>query len=57
MGVSESAILKITFPKCSVRDYLAVPASEEHSRIIKETFTAMEESIWGKKGMCRIPRG
>ena len=56
-GVPESAILKITFPKCSVRDYLAVPVSEEHRRIIEEAFTAMERSVWGKKGMCRIPRG
>ena len=55
-GVPESEILTITFPKCSVRDYLAVPASEGHRRIIGEAFAAMEQSIWGKKGMCRILR-
>ena len=55
-GVPESEILKITFPRRSVRDYLAVPASEEHRRIIEETFTAMEKSVWGRKGMCAVSR-
>lgn len=55
-NVPESNILKITFPKCSIRDYLAVPASEEQRMKIEATFTEMEQTVWGKKGMCRIPR-
>ena len=55
-GVPERDILKITFPKFSVRDYLAVPASAEHREKIEAAFTIMEQGIWGKTGMCRIPR-
>lgn len=55
-GVPAGEILKITFPKCSVRDYLAVPASAEHREKIKAAFFSMEQGIWGKTGMCRIPR-
>lgn len=54
-GVSMTDILKITFPKCSVRDYLAVPASAEHCEKIEIAFIAMNQGIWGKTGMCRIP--
>ena len=55
-GVPESEIQKITFPKCSVRDYLAVPAFEEHRKKIEAAFLSMEKGIWGEMGMCRIPR-
>lgn len=55
-GIIETDILKITFPKCSVRDYLAVPASTEHREKIEAAFTAMEHGVWGENGMCRIPR-
>lgn len=55
-GVPESDILKITFPKYSVRDYLAVPSSEDHRRKIEAAFTAMEKGVWGQMGMSRIPR-
>lgn len=55
-GITETDILKITFPKCSVRDYLAVPASMEQREKIETAFTAMERGVWGENGMCRIPR-
>ena len=55
-GITETDILKITFPKCSVRDYLAVPASKEQREKIETAFTAMERGVWGENGMCRIPR-
>lgn len=55
-GISETEILKITFPKCSVRDYLAVPASMGHREKIEAAFTTMEHGVWGETGMCRIPR-
>lgn len=55
VGILESELLKITFPKYSVRDYLAVPVSEEHREKIRTAFETMEKGIWGKTGMCRIP--
>lgn len=54
-GVPEAEVLKITFPKCSVRDYLAVPASTEYREMIKAAFISMEQGIWGRTGMCRLP--
>lgn len=55
-GIAETEILKITFPKCSVRDYLAIPASKEHREKIEAAFTNMEHGVWGETGMCRIPK-
>ena len=54
-GIAMDRILKITFPKCSVRDYLAVPVSERHSKKIRQAFEDMEQGIWGELGVCRIP--
>ncbi len=50
---SETEILKITFPKCSVRDYFAVSV-KEHRDKIEAAFLSMEQGNWGR--MCRIPR-
>lgn len=55
-GIEANGILKITFPKCSVRDYLAVPVSEDHARKIQDAFVHMEQGIWGMLGICRIPK-
>lgn len=55
-GVPEAEILKIIFPKCSVRDYLAVPASAEQREKIEAAFVGMEQGIWGKTGMCYTKR-
>ena len=55
-GVPESRILKITFPRCSIRDYLAVPASDEHYEKIRAAFLDMEQGIWGQNEACRIPK-
>ena len=54
-GIPETEILKITFPRYSVRDYLVVPASEEHREKIESAFNAMVQGIWGRIGMCRLP--
>lgn len=54
-GVSESKILKITFPRCSIRDYLAVPVSDEHYKQINAAFSDMEQGVWGQNGLCQIP--
>ena len=55
-GVDADDVLKITFPKCSVRDYLAVPASEDHAKKIRDALEIMEQGIWGRLGVCRIPK-
>lgn len=39
-GIAADSILKITFPKYSVRDYLAVPVSEDHSIKIRKSIGA-----------------
>lgn len=53
--IPEPEILKITFPKCSVRDYLAVPASKAHHDRIQAAFELMVHGVWGNMGMCRLP--
>ena len=55
-GIAADSILKITFPKYSVRDYLAIPVSDEHYKMIRQAFEDMEKGIWGKLGVCRIPK-
>ena len=54
-NVNETEILKISFPKYSVRDYLAVPASTDHREKIMAAFIAIKQGLWGETGMCRIP--
>lgn len=53
-GVSVDHILKITFPKRSVRDYMALAVSEEHIMKIRSAFSDMAQGIWGELGACRI---
>ena len=55
-GIAETEISKITFPRYSVRDYLAVPASIEHRKKIEAAFEKMEHGVWGEMGMCRMVR-
>lgn len=55
-GLAADSILKITFPKYSVRDYLAISVSEEHFKMIRQAFEDMEKGIWGVLGVCRIPK-
>ena len=55
-GIPENEILKITFPRCSVRDFLALPVSEDHAGKIQNSFVSMEQGIWGQLGVCRIPQ-
>ncbi len=53
--IPEDSILKITFPKRSVRDYFAIPVSEEHAVKIRSAFSDMAFGIWGELGVCRLP--
>lgn len=53
-GIPAEDILKITFPRYSVRDYFAIPVSADHREKIGTAFREMTEGIWGHMGMCRI---
>lgn len=49
-----AVIQAITFHKGTIRDYFAIPACEEHAKLIKEAFVEMSESIWGRLGACKL---
>lgn len=49
-----AVIQAITFPKGSIRDYFAIPACEEHAKLIKKAYVEMSESIWGQLGVCKL---
>lgn len=53
--MNNDQILKITFPRITVRDYLAVCAASEHYKKIQRVFAEMDKGIWGRMGMCRVP--
>ncbi len=53
--VPEEDLLAITFPKCSIRDYIAISASKDHYVKIKTAMEEMVEGIWGQMGVCRFP--
>lgn len=49
-------ILEITFPRFSIRDYIAVAACQEHADKIRSAFETMwSDSIWAEKKMCWKP--
>ncbi len=53
-GVKPTHISYITFPRCSVRDYFMIAATDEHRRIFQDTITDMLSGVWGRVGMCRV---
>lgn len=48
-------ILEITFPRYTIRDYIAVTACSEHEEKIRKAFDVMLKGEWGKIRMCRKP--
>lgn len=56
--ISNSRIQTITFPRFSVRDYLAISANEEHHLKIQTAFQNMLNGPWGNHGagLCRESR-
>ena len=48
-------IFEITFPRYSVRDYFAIPASPEHANRIQIAFSTMLSGKWIEKRMCQKP--
>ena len=47
-------IQKITFFKRSVRDYFAIAATKQHSKMIRKAFEEMWIGPW--QAMCRAPK-
>ena len=57
-GILEDRIQTVTFPRFSVRDYLAISANEEHHVRIQTAFQNMLNGPWGEHGagICRESR-
>ena len=51
----EPEILEITFPRFSIRDYIAVTACQEHAKKIRKAFDAMWTGVWADNKMCQKP--
>ncbi|MBQ7541941.1 MAG: hypothetical protein IJT44_06575 [Clostridia bacterium] len=51
----DTELFTITFPRFSVRDYFAIPASPEHAKMIQNAFSTMLSGIWKEKRMCQKP--
>lgn len=49
----ETQLLKITFPRYSVRDYIAVCRMEHYDKV-RAAFLSMTQGVWGQKKMCFI---
>lgn len=43
----------ITFPKCSVRDYILIPATKSHLEKMGQAVDALLSGPFGKDGLCR----
>ena len=56
--IPRNRIQAITFPRFSVRDYLAISADEEHQARIQTAFQNMLNGPWGEDGagLCRESR-
>ena len=54
-GMQDTEIFEITFPRYSVRDYFAIPASPEHANMIRIAFSIMLSGKWKEKRMCQKP--
>lgn len=51
----DTELFTITFPRYSVRDYFAIPASPEHANMIRIAFSIMLSGKWKEKRMCQKP--
>ena len=47
-------VTAFTFPRGSVRDYIAVCANPRHARLVRRAFMGLYEGAWGRAGMCRL---
>ena len=47
-------ITAITFPRGSVRDYIAVCANPRHAQLVRRAFRGLCDGVWGDGGMCRL---
>ena len=47
-------ITAITFPRGSVRDYIAVCASPRHAQLARRAFRGLYKGVWGDVDMCTL---
>ena len=52
---NDTEILEISFPRYSIRDYIAISACPEHAKKIRTAFDVMLSGEWGKAQMCWKP--
>jgi len=45
------------FPKCSVRDYFLIAASDEHRQKIERAICTLLAGPFGQKGICKFRAG
>lgn len=56
VGVLEKDVLKITFRRFSIRDYLAISANEDHRIKIQNAFLSLEQGAWKDENFCYVHR-
>lgn len=52
-GLQGHSLSKITFPKCSVRDYILIAANPEHQQMISTVLAGLLSGPFGQRGLCR----
>ena len=50
-------VFALTFPKCSVRDYFLIAASDEHRQKIGRAICGLLTGPFGKEGICKFRSG
>lgn len=52
-GLQGRPLFKITFPKCSVRDYILIAANPDHQQMIGTALDDLLSGPFGQQGLCR----
>jgi hypothetical protein len=55
--INGKPVFALTFPKCAVRDYFIIAATEEHRQKIECAIRSMLTGPFGKKGICKFRTG
>ena len=52
-GLQGRLLSKITFPKCSIRDYILIAAKSDHQKMIGTALDDLLSGPFGQQGLCR----
>lgn len=55
--INGKPVFALTFPKCAVRDYFIIAATEEHRQKIERAISGLLNGPFGKKGICKFRTG